>query len=220
MSALVSRCLLSFFNSVSHKCVWSHRLKRHLYTDVLRHSRQPEKHKAVPVGCRWCGSSSSSSSSRPRCLKAAVLPWRMDTLCMDACTYVPDMQPAACLNRLWPNDTPASITRDSTLHRAAVWLCCITRRLLEAPAHGRPHDVIVSRHLRHLFADLDPAVRFTLTCVVHTTVSNWRFLRFRVPFGHVLTARSGTSTVAMAERRAGRSFSRWQRAILWLSRGV
>lgn len=52
------------------------------------------------------------------------------------------------------------------------------------PRMGRPHDAIVPRQLRHLFADLDFAVCFTLTCVFHTLRSNWRLPRFRVPSGH------------------------------------
>lgn len=51
-------------------------------------------------------------------------------------------------------------------------------------AMGRPHDAIVPRQLRHLFADLDFAVCFTLTCVFHILRSNWTFPRFRVPSGH------------------------------------
>lgn len=52
------------------------------------------------------------------------------------------------------------------------------------PRMGSPHDAIVPRQLRHLFADLDFAVCFTLTCVFHILRSNWRSLRFRVPSGH------------------------------------
>jgi hypothetical protein len=41
-----------------------------------------------------------------------------------------------------------------------------------------------------------------LRCVLHALKSNWGVLRFRVPSGHLLTAGSGTLTLATAERHA------------------
>jgi len=72
------------------------------------------------------------------------------------CSHLP------ALNALDPM-TRRIDNRDSTLHLAAVWLRCINRRLIAAPAGGRPRDVIVSRQLRHLFADLNFADCFILT---------------------------------------------------------
>lgn len=140
---------------------------------------------------------------------------------MDAC----HLYPGTCsellvLVRLWSNGAPSFKNRDSTLHLATMWLRCIVCRVIEPPQMGKPHDARVSRQLRHLFAYMDFAVCFTLMCVSHTLMSNWRLLGFRVLAGHLLTANSGTSTAATAESRGERSPLLWQRAILWLSRGV
>jgi hypothetical protein len=87
-------------------------------------------------------------------MEAAISPSEDGYRCRDADTYVPDMQPGPALNALDPMGRSIE-NRDSTLHLAAGWLRCISRRLIEAPAMGRPRDAIVSRQLRHLFADLD-----------------------------------------------------------------
>lgn len=76
-----------------------------------------------------------------------------------------------------PCRSVVALHRPSTDRRPRIW--------------ERPHDGIVSRQLRHLFADLDCAVCFTLTCIFHILKSNWRFLRFRVFLGILLTRNLG-----------------------------
>lgn len=76
-----------------------------------------------------------------------------------------------------PCRSVVALHRPSTDRRPRIW--------------ERPHDGIVSRQLRHLFADLDCAVCFTLTCIFPILKSNWRFLRFRVFLGILLTRNLG-----------------------------